>query len=545
MLFMQMKPNIAQRILLSSLIIVLVVMLSSQVMAQSSANQNATTNTTGKATTNTTGKATTNTTGKATTNTTGKATTNTVTGKATPSLNSQDVNCTLGSTTSKNPIVENSFAVAGLVAGIIIVVVTFAASRIIREGKKWLLGQGQLVLETNCKQGNHKGGFWDIIREGDYFPSLARLQFVLWTFTISFTLLSIYLFMLWNNTLCWSVLPQNILALMGISASVPVVSTVISREKYMSSIRGSLPCKENVPALSTMLLEHGKPTLGRYQLFIWTIISIIVYLGIFFAGIAGISTAGGLAQMKLADIPLPLLALMTTSQGAYLGLKAVARPVSFLTKVGSVPAPNQKNIKISTDVVVNFSESLDSTSVNNLNFLVRKHTDTTQVAGSVTVLAEDDKMVVFHPTTDLEPGTAYDVTILTAIQSKDKNSLEKDETWSFETEKATSLSIVGRYPVQNMTNLKKSTDVVVNFSESLDSTTVNKLNFIVKKHSDGTNVEGDIKVSAEDDKIAVFNPTTDLEPGTAYDVTILTAIQSKDKNSLEKDETWSFETATS
>jgi len=42
-------------------------------------------------------------------------------------------------------------------------------------------------------------------------------------------------------------------------------------------------------------------------------------------------------------------------------------------------------------------------------------------------------MVVFHPTTDLEPGTAYDVTILTAIQSKDKNSLEKDETWSFET----------------------------------------------------------------------------------------------------------------
>jgi hypothetical protein len=342
----------------------------------------------------------------------------------------------LGSTDSANPIVKNSFAVAGLVAGIIIVVVTFAASRIIQKGKHWLLGQGKLVLEAPCKegkQGNHKGGFWDIIREADYFPSLARLQFVLWTFTISFTLLSIYLFMLWNNTLCWSDIPQNILALMGISASVPVVSTVISREKYMSSIRGSLPCKENVPALSTMLLEHGKPTLGRYQLFIWTIISIIVYLGIFFGQIAMISTAGDLAQMKLADIPLPLLALMTTSQGAYLGLKAIARPVSFLTKVGSVPAPNTKNVNRTKDIVVSFSEPLDSTAVNNLNFLVRKHSDTTDVAGTVTVQAGDDKMVVFNPTADLEANTAYDVHILATIQSKDKNRLESDESWSFET----------------------------------------------------------------------------------------------------------------
>jgi hypothetical protein len=124
---------------------------------------------------------------------------------------------------------------------------------------------------------------------------------------------------------------------------------------------------------------------------------------------------------------------MTTSQGAYLGLKAIARPVSFLTKVGSVPAPNQKNIKKSTDVVVNFSESLDSPTVNNLNFLVRKHSDTTDVAGTVTVLAEDDKMAVFRPNAELEADTAYDVHILTSIQSKDKNRLEFDETWSFET----------------------------------------------------------------------------------------------------------------
>ena len=146
-----------------------------------------------------------------------------------------------------------------------------------------------------------------------------------------------------------------------------------------------------------------------------------------------ISTAGGLAQMKLADIPLPLLALMTTSQGAYLGLKAIARPMSFLTIVGSVPAPNTKNVNRTKDIVVSFSEPLDSTAVNNLNFLVKKHSDTTDVAGTVSVQAGDDKMVVFNPSADLEANTAYDVHILTTIQSKDKNKLERDETWSFET----------------------------------------------------------------------------------------------------------------
>jgi Big-like domain-containing protein len=383
-----------------------VIMLSSQAMAQSPTNENVTKD--------------------------AKSDNDNKTSKS-ENATSNVPSCILEPKDSKAGIVKDSFAVAGLVAVIIILAVTFASSRIIRKGRQWLRAQGQLVLESNCKQGNHKGGFWDIIREADYYPSLARLQFVLWTFTISFTLLSIYLFMLWNHTLCWSDIPQNILALMGISAGVPVVSTVISKEKYMSSISGTLPCKENVPALSTMLLEHSKPTLGRYQLFIWTIISIIVYLGIFFAQVDGISTQGALAGMKLADIPLPLLALMTTSQGAYLGLKAIARPVSFLTKVGSVPAPNQQNIKKSTDVVVSFSDSLDSAAVNNLNFLVRKHSDTTDVPGTVTVLAEDDKMAVFHPNAELEADTAYDVHILTSIQSKDKNRLEFDETWSFKT----------------------------------------------------------------------------------------------------------------
>jgi len=162
------------------------------------------------------------------------------------------------------------------------------------------------------------------------------------------------------------------------------------------------------------------------------------------------------------------------------------------------------------------------------------------------VLAQDGKIAVFNPTADLDANSWYDVNILTGIQSTDEKKLENNETWSFKTESApvSFLKILGRYPAQNQENIKRSTDVVVNFSESLDSATVNKVNFIVKKHSDGTKVDGDAKVLPEDDKIAVFDPTADLESSTAYDVTILAAIQSKDGKKLEKDETWFFEAGT-
>src|SRR6476646_672318 len=102
MLLMYMRPNVGQRILLSSLITVLVVTLFSQVMAQQSSNQNVTpSSTTQNAVPNLT-------TQKATTGSTIQiAATDSTTQKATTGSTTQNVNCTLGSTDSANPIVKN------------------------------------------------------------------------------------------------------------------------------------------------------------------------------------------------------------------------------------------------------------------------------------------------------------------------------------------------------------------------------------------------------------------------------------------------------
>lgn len=105
----------------------------------------------------------------------------------------------------------------------------------------------------------YKGGFWDIIREGDYYPSSARFQFLLWTFVISFTFLSVYFILLRNGIVNTELdLPTNTLLLMGISIAVPIISNVISKEKYAKTL-SSIPKENEIPKFSTMLWKVANP----------------------------------------------------------------------------------------------------------------------------------------------------------------------------------------------------------------------------------------------------------------------------------------------
>ncbi|MGC2571672.1 MAG: Ig-like domain-containing protein, partial [Candidatus Nitrosopolaris sp.] len=209
---------------------------------------------------------------------------------------------------------------------------------------------------------NYQGSFWDIIRDGDYYPSLARFQFMIWTVVISFVFLSIYILRISGGvtTLFPDQLPTTTLQLMGISAAVPVVGTVMSGYKYDASLSKSPIRKGDVPKFSTMLLEHSKPALFRYQMFLWTFIGIAIYLLIFFStfsstihrvsvaaqcstptlktnatlynqlGCASLkssnsSASSTLSELKIPDIDPSLVILVGVSQGGYLGGKLVAR----------------------------------------------------------------------------------------------------------------------------------------------------------------------------------------------------------------------------
>jgi hypothetical protein len=122
-------------------------------------------------------------------------------------------------------------------------------------------------------------------------------------------------------------IPENLLALMGISAGVTAVATGVSKSKYGEETKKLTEeeYKEFIreKKLGTMLLENDAPSLTRFQMFSWTILSIFLYLSKFFATIS-IFTISDPNVTVLPDIEFTLLVLMGVSQGAYVGGKWVS-----------------------------------------------------------------------------------------------------------------------------------------------------------------------------------------------------------------------------
>src|SRR6476646_5222254 len=146
------------------------------------------------------------------------------------------------------------------IAGFSIVFVTWIVSLLIRKVRKHLEDQD-----------TYKENFWDIIRDGDYYPSLARFQFLLWTFIISFVFLSVYLIRVFGGEVgVAQQMPDTILQLLGISVATPILSNALSTFKYDSTV--SRKRRKDVPSFTTMLLENDKPVLFRYQMFLWTFV---------------------------------------------------------------------------------------------------------------------------------------------------------------------------------------------------------------------------------------------------------------------------------
>ncbi len=169
--------------------------------------------------------------------------------------------------------------------------------------------------------------FLGIICESDGYPSLSRTQFLIWTFVIGTVFLWILLLkMLYvyqnskgidTSTLT---MPDNLLWLMGISSFTAVASKGLSSFKY----KGTKKKPHESRNLLTMFMEDGKLSLTRYQMFLWTVISVLAYFGLTLGNIFNNYTS--LGDLNLPDCPQVLLALMGISQATYLGGKFTFQP---------------------------------------------------------------------------------------------------------------------------------------------------------------------------------------------------------------------------
>lgn len=140
-------------------------------------------------------------------------------------------------------------------------------------------------------------------------------------------------------------IPVNLLILIGISVAVPFVSNPISGIKYGEKKPPSGPLGAlDRRRFATMLMENEKPTLARFQMFAWTIISIFVYLGFFFS--QTIVQLDDMNKLVVPDIPQVFVYLMGLSQAGYVGGKAT------ISKLLSVTQVLPKKGGINTDVII-------------------------------------------------------------------------------------------------------------------------------------------------------------------------------------------------
>lgn len=187
----------------------------------------------------------------------------------------------------------------------------------------------KLINEKILKSDEVQG----IICESDGYPSLSRAQFLIWTFVIGVVFMWVLLLKIWyvyENSKVIDIstlsMPDNLLWLMGISSFTAIASKGLSSFKYKGTQKNQGTQKNPAESqnLWTMFMENGKLSLTRYQMFLWTVISVLTYFGLLLGNI--FNNYSNLGVLTFPDFPQVLLALMGVSQATYLGGKFAFQP---------------------------------------------------------------------------------------------------------------------------------------------------------------------------------------------------------------------------
>jgi len=157
----------------------------------------------------------------------------------------------------------------------------------------------------------------EIIQNDAGYPTLSKFQFLLWTLVVAFTYLAIQIIIVigtdYSGDYLIQDIPENLLAMMGISVAVPIIAS------KKVAIAKKINKEDTRQYFGSMFYNiQGKLDLARLQMFLWTIIGIGIYLHVVFDQIMTLSST---EELFLPDVSPTLLILMGLSQGAYLGSK--------------------------------------------------------------------------------------------------------------------------------------------------------------------------------------------------------------------------------
>jgi hypothetical protein len=141
----------------------------------------------------------------------------------------------------------------------------------------------------------------------------------------------------------------------------------------------------------------------------------------------------------------------------------------------------------------------------------------------------------FNPSVTLDTIQLHGARITVGATDVAGNPLQAEFAWVFTTEQ--SPAVTATVPASGALNVPVTAKVTAKFTKALDASSITSATFVLRQG--GNPVAGTVSASGSD---AVFDPSGNLSPNTAYEATITTGITDVSGNHMTADEVWVFTT---
>lgn len=211
------------------------------------------------------------------------------------------------------------------------------------------------------------------------------------------------------------------------------------------------------------------------------------------------------------------------------------------------PAISATNVAIDADIVVDFSEALTvPIPSNSFELFAPGPTEVT----AVTITYENgNTRLRMNPTSDLNTSTTYTVFVRTTIEDVAGNNLASESSWSFTTAAApappdtTPPTVIAQTPSSGSINATPTTQIIVDFSESMDPATLTTSTIELYRVSDSFKIPCSIalsSISGASNRRATLTPTSSLTYSAQYQAFVRTTVKDVAGNALATQVSWLF-----
>ena len=203
------------------------------------------------------------------------------------------------------------------------------------------------------------------------------------------------------------------------------------------------------------------------------------------------------------------------------------------------PGDGDKSVPVTTKVTVKFAESMDSDTIDEDSFYLRKKGSSSDISATVKL---SSRTATLTPDDDLAGGTEYTAYLGSSIENSDGDRLGS-ESWSFTTAGATSSTgtISNAYPSDGATGVDPSTSIRFNFGEKMDSDSVIDKGNITLTDASGRNIDMFVFYT-DSTKEVLLKPASVLSGGTKYTIDVTKNVETSGGKAF-KATSWSFTTS--